>query len=63
ELNLIDDIIEEPLGGAHRDPADMAARVKAQLLEQLEQLGRLPVDQLIAARYQRLMTCGEYLEK
>jgi len=63
ELNLIDDIIEEPLGGAHRDPDEMAARVKAQLLEQVEQLSRLPVDQLIAARYQRLMTYGEYLEK
>jgi acetyl-CoA carboxylase carboxyl transferase subunit alpha len=63
ELNLIDDIIEEPLGGAHRDPDEMAARVKVQLLEQLEQLSGLPVDQLIAARYQRLMTYGEYLEK
>jgi acetyl-CoA carboxylase carboxyl transferase subunit alpha len=63
ELKLIDDIIEEPLGGAHRDPDEMAARVKAQLVAQVEQLNRLPVDQLIADRYQRLMTHGEYLEK
>jgi len=63
ELNLIDDIIEEPLGGAHRDPDAMAERVKAYLVDQLEQLGRLPIDQLVAARYQRLMSYGEYLEK
>ena len=60
---VIDRIIEEPLGGAHRDVDDMAERVKASLIEQVEQLGRLPVDQLIAARYQRLMTYGEFVEK
>jgi acetyl-CoA carboxylase carboxyl transferase subunit alpha len=63
DLKLIDDIIEEPLGGAHRDPDAMAERVKARLVDQLEQLSRLPADQLIAARYQRLMSYGEYLEK
>ncbi len=63
ELKLIDDIIEEPLGGAHRDPDETAERVKARLVDQLEQLSRLPADQLIAARYQRLMSYGEYLEK
>jgi acetyl-CoA carboxylase carboxyl transferase subunit alpha len=63
ELGLIDDIIEEPLGGAHRDPDETAARVKERLVDQVEQLGRLPMDQLIAARYQRLMSYGEYVEK
>jgi len=63
DLNLIDDIVEEPLGGAHRNPDAMAARLKAHLVDQLEQLTRLPTDQLIAARYQRLMSYGEYLEK
>ena len=63
ELKLIDDIIGEPLGGAHRNPGEMATRVKECLVEQLEQLVRLPLDQLIAARYQRLMAYGEYLEK
>lgn len=63
ELKLIDDIIDEPLGGAHRNPEEMAARVRERLIEQLEQLERLPMDQLIAARYQRLMSYGEYLEK
>jgi acetyl-CoA carboxylase carboxyl transferase subunit alpha len=63
ELKLIDDVIEEPLGGAHRDPDEMAERIKARLIDQLEQLSRLPADQLVAARYQRLMSYGEYLEK
>jgi acetyl-CoA carboxylase carboxyl transferase subunit alpha len=63
ELNLIDEIIPEPLGGAHRDPDEIARRVRARLIEQVEQLRRLPVDQLIAARYQRLMSYGDYLEK
>ena len=63
ELNLIDDIIEEPLGGAHRNPDETAERLKTRLVDQVDQLSRLPTDQLIAARYQRLMSYGEYLEK
>jgi len=63
ELQLIDTIIEEPLGGAHRDVEEIAQRVKQHLVEQVEQLGRLPTDQLIAARYQRLMSFGEFAEK
>jgi acetyl-CoA carboxylase carboxyl transferase subunit alpha len=63
ELQLIDTLIEEPLGGAHRDVDEMAQRVKLHLVEQVEQLNRLPVDQLIAARYQRLMSFGEFAEK
>ncbi len=63
ELQLIDAIIEEPLGGAHRDVDEIAQRVKQHLVEQLEQLNRLPTDQLIAARYQRLMSFGEFVEK
>ena len=63
ELQLIDTIIEEPLGGAHRDVDEMAQRVKQHLVEQVELLNRLPTDQLIAARYQRLMSFGEFAEK
>lgn len=63
ELRMIDAIIEEPLGGAHRDVDEIAQRVKQHLTEQVEQLDRLPVDQLIAARYQRLMSFGEFAEK
>ncbi len=62
-LNLIDEIIDEPLGGAHRNPDDMAESIRARLVEHIEQLERLPMDQLIAARYQRLMSYGEFVEK
>lgn len=63
ELKLIDEIVGEPLGGAHRNPDEMAERLKRRLVEHLEQLDRLPADQLVAARYQRLMAYGEYFEK
>ena len=63
ELQLIDEVIEEPLGGAHRDVDEITQRVKVRLVEQIELLSRLPVDQLIAARYQRLMSFGEFVEK
>ena len=63
ELQLVDIVIEEPLGGAHRDVDEIAQRVKQQLVEQVDQLERLPGDQLIAARYQRLMSFGEFAEK
>lgn len=58
ELELIDEIIEEPLGGAHRDPIQMAQNIKATLLKQLEDLQQLDSDTLLERRYQRLMNYG-----
>ncbi|MCW8346139.1 MULTISPECIES: acetyl-CoA carboxylase carboxyl transferase subunit alpha [Vibrio] len=58
ELELIDDIIEEPLGGAHRDPIKMAENLKATLLRQLEDLEQLDHDSLLDRRYKRLMSYG-----
>lgn len=58
ELELIDEIIEEPLGGAHRDTEQMAANMKATLLRQLEELDQLEGDNLLERRYQRLMSYG-----
>jgi acetyl-CoA carboxylase carboxyl transferase subunit alpha len=63
QLQLIDDILEEPLGGAHRDVDEMAQRIKTRLIDQLDQLNRFPADELIAARYQRLLSYGEFVEK
>lgn len=54
-LKLIDNIIEEPLGGAHRDYAKMAAVLKNRLKEDLAQLKLLDKEQLLDERYQRLM--------
>lgn len=54
DLNLIDQIIEEPLGGAHRDVQQMAKDVKARLLADIKVLREIPVDDLIEQRYERL---------
>ena len=59
ELGLIDGIISEPLGGAHRDLDAMARNLKHALLESLQHLDQMPVDKLLEDRYQRLMSYGE----
>ncbi|WP_260261154.1 acetyl-CoA carboxylase carboxyl transferase subunit alpha [Vibrio intestinalis] len=58
ELELIDEIIEEPLGGAHRDHQAVAANMKQTLLRQLEELEQFDDEALMARRYQRLMSYG-----
>ena len=58
ELGLVDRVIPEPLGGAHRQPADMAASLKLQLQESLDRLTALDTDTLIERRYERLMSYG-----
>ncbi len=58
ELELIDEIIEEPLGGAHRNYEEIAANMKATLLRQLEDLKGLDSDSLLERRYQRLLNYG-----
>jgi len=58
ELKLIDSIIPEPLGGAHRRPVDMAASLKQQLLADLADLDGLSTEELLDRRYQRLMNYG-----
>ncbi len=60
ELDLIDRIIPEPLGGAHRDADAMAVNLKQALLEMLEHLDETPVDKLLEQRYERLMSFGNY---
>ncbi len=58
ELELIDTIIEEPLGGAHANHEQMAANMKARLLNQLSELEVLDTETLRERRYQRLMNYG-----
>ncbi len=62
KLGLIDEILPEPLGGAHRDLQAMAKTLKASLLSALDALGSVPVDQLTEARYARLMQYGKFEE-
>ncbi|MFO0942220.1 MAG: acetyl-CoA carboxylase carboxyltransferase subunit alpha [Pirellulales bacterium] len=62
ELGVIDDVIEEPLGGAHRDHHKMAARMKSYLVSTLRQLvGREP-DELIDERYAKFRRMGVFLD-
>ncbi len=62
ELGLIDKVVREPLGGAHRNPHSMAVRLKAVLLNQLDELETLPMDTLLEQRYQRLRGYGAFTE-
>jgi len=62
ELELVDTIVEEPLGGAHRDIDATAQNMKAALLQTLEHLQTLPKDKLLEQRYERLMQFGNYTE-
>jgi acetyl-CoA carboxylase carboxyl transferase subunit alpha len=58
KLGLIDRIIPEPLGGAHRDVDTMAARIKEALIENLHELEHKSMDRLLHERYERLMSFG-----
>jgi acetyl-CoA carboxylase carboxyl transferase subunit alpha len=63
ELGLIDRIVAEPLGGAHRDVDTMADRLRKALVEELERLGVTPADDLVEQRYRRLMAYGQFTER
>ena len=60
ELGLVDQIIAEPLGGAHRDPAAMAEKLKQVVMGQFDILERIDVPTLLEQRYQRLRKYGAY---
>lgn len=60
EMGLIDEIIEEPLGGAHRDFDLIAERLKQSLITNLNQLYRESLDNLLEQRFQHLMQFGEF---
>jgi len=57
-LGLVDKVVEEPLGGAHRDPKGAVDRVKRQVLDWLDELGKLPVPELLAQRYRKFRSMG-----
>lgn len=58
EMGIIDEIIDEPLGGAHRDIEMMAANLKQILIERLKEVSAMPTQQLTEKRYQKLMSIG-----
>jgi acetyl-CoA carboxylase carboxyl transferase subunit alpha len=61
-LGLIDRILSEPLGGAHRDPAAMALTLKKALQDALRALSEKSIATLVEERFERLMSYGKYKE-
>jgi len=62
KLGLVDEVLKEPLGGAHRDPEATAALLKACVLEQLDELGSLSTEALLAQRERRLAGFGVFTD-
>jgi len=60
ELGLIDEVIPEPLGGAHRDPEGTAATLKGVLVKYLERLGKFSKEQLLEDRYEKFRKMGVF---
>ncbi len=60
ELNLVDEVIAEPSGGAHHNHAAIIADLKQVLLRHLRELVTLPVDKLLAQRHEKFRKIGEY---
>ena len=59
ELGVIDGIIKEPSGGAHRDPEETANTVKKTVLKTLKELQELPIEELLERRYEKLRRIGK----
>jgi acetyl-CoA carboxylase carboxyl transferase subunit alpha len=60
---MVDKVIPEPLGGAHRDVDAVAGNVKQALVETLGKLQQQSLDELVEARYQRLQAYGQYTDR
>jgi acetyl-CoA carboxylase carboxyl transferase subunit alpha len=63
QLNLVDEIVPEPLGGAHTDIAGTAANLKVHLLKHLEEIMALPVAERLKKRYEKFRNHGHVIEK
>ena len=63
ELGLLDEVVREPLGGAHRDYSKVAENLKDALIRHLTDLQQRPIDDLLAIRYQRIMSFGSFIEE
>lgn len=62
KLGVIDEVIEEPLGGAHRDPREMTRRLKASMERHLMELEKMDMDSLITNRYEKFRRMGRFVE-
>ncbi len=62
KFKLIDDIIKEPLGGAHADPAAISKKIKKVILETIKELNALPIEELINQRIEKFSAMGVFVE-
>jgi len=62
ELGLVDELLAEPLGGAHRDPGAMAQVLENAIVDNLRRLGEMPLTELLARRQQRMDSVGSFRE-
>ena len=60
KLGLVDEIVPEPLGGAHRDPEQAAAHLNASLVRHLEEVSSWTIPELLGKRYERLQSFGQF---
>ena len=60
ELNLIDDVIDEPIMGAHRDKDGAISAVGEYIRNQLEELEKLSIDEVVSARMEKILSVGAY---
>jgi len=58
-LGVVDEVVPEPLGGAHHDPDEMVRTLRGRISELLGELGEIPVDELVEQRYARIRQLGE----
>ena len=63
KFGLVDEIIPEPLGGAHNDPETTAATLKKHLLKHLKNLKQMPLKQRLEERYNKFRDHGQFKEK
>lgn len=63
KLNLVDKVIEEPLGGAHRNHGELMQRLREVLAEQLRTAQDMPLSDLLDRRFDRIMAYGQFVEK
>ena len=60
ELGLIDEVVPEPLGGAHKQPEKTTTALKESLLRHMEEVTEMPLEELVAARFERYRAVGRY---
>lgn len=63
KFGVVDEIIPEPLGGAHKDPDQIASDIKNVILKHIKELSSLPKDELVEKRYNKFRSIGEFLEQ